>query len=154
MNTEDFSDSEWQDVLDEFRLLVVRAGYTDWDASAMEALADEIEDGSGARHDRVPVITPVEQLRRYAGAFMRYLKARSRYARDERFGQLGNLLHTEGGAPVEDFLVDFEGRDRPIFAGEDDPDGMIDVLARFLAELNGEDGTFWDNGPDGLGDEA
>jgi len=154
MDTENFSDGEWQEVFEEFRLLVVRAGYTDWDASAMDALADEIEDRDSARFDRVPRLFPVEQLRRYAGAFMLFLKARSRYARDERREQLGSLLHTEAGMPVEDFLVDISGRERPIFTDEDDPDGMINELGRFLAELNGEDGAFWDDAPDGGGDGA
>lgn len=43
---------------------------------------------------------------------MLFLKARSRYACDERLDQLGKLLHAEGGMPVEDFVVDFARRDR------------------------------------------
>ncbi len=146
MNVDDYSEAEWQDVLDEFRLLVVRAGYTEWDAATIEAIVEGYEDDDGARFDSIPTLPPVEQLRRYAAAFMRYLKARSRYARDERRVQLDNLLRTEAGAPVNDFLVDFEGRERSIFEIDDDPDAMIEELRRFLDELSGEDGRFWDEG--------
>lgn len=44
-NSEDFSENEWQAVFDEFRLFVVRAGYADWDASAMAFPADCLNDG-------------------------------------------------------------------------------------------------------------
>lgn len=153
MNREDFSDEEWQEVFDEFRLLVVRAGYSDWDASAMEALADETGEAGDTRYERVSALPAAGQLHRYAAAFMRFLKARSRTARDDRRGQLGRLLHSESGAPVEDFMVDFEGRERAIFGGDDDPDGMIATLANFLAELDGDDGAFWNEDiGDGEGD--
>lgn len=148
MNIEDFSEDEWQSVFDEFRLLVVRAGYADWDASAMDSLNDEADELTSARDDRPDVITAVDQLRRYSAAFSRFLKARSRYASEERLGQLGKLLETESGMPVEGFLVDFGRRDRAIFKGDDNPDAMIAILGRFLAELNGEDGTFWKEDPD------
>lgn len=151
MNSEDFNEDEWQDVFDEFRLLVVRAGYSDWDASAMEALADET-DARDRRYDRSEAMSQVEQLRRYTAAFMRFLKVRSRYAREERLGQLGKLLHTESGEPVTDFIVDFAGHDRLIFKGDDDPDAMIETLGRFLAELHGEDGAFWDDDSSGEAD--
>lgn len=152
MDSKEFSEEEWQEVFDEFRMLVVRAGYSDWDTSAMEALADETDEGDGRRYDRPSAIAPVEQLRHYAAAFRRFLKARSRAARSERLGQLGELLHTESGEPVQDFLVDFEGHDRAIFKGDDDPDGMIEMLGRFLDELDGKDGAFWTDGPGGDGD--
>lgn len=150
MNSEDFSEREWQDIFDEFRWLVVRAGYSDWDASAMDALADERDEGELVRRDRTGATPAVEQLRQYTTAFMRFLKARSRYASGPRLDQLGALLRTEDGSPVQDFMVDFEGRDRRIFEGDDNPDAMIETLARFLAELNGEDGAFW-NGDDEAG---
>lgn len=149
MNVDDYSEAEWQDILDEFRLLVVRAGYTEWDAATIEVIFEGYEDGDGSRFDRTPTPPPVEQLRRYVTAFMRYLKARSRYARDERRAQLTDLLRTEAGTPVDDFLVDFDGRERSIFEIDDDPDAMIELLGRFLDELNGEDGRFWNDSPKG-----
>lgn len=63
MNTEGFSEDEWQAVFDEFRLLVVRAGYADWDASAMELLADEADERPSTRDDRPVAIPAVDQLR-------------------------------------------------------------------------------------------
>ena len=153
MDTELFSDPEWQDVLDEFRILVSRAGYADWDAAAIEALDDEAEDGDGLRDERVRYVPPVEQLRRYARAFSLFLKVRSRDAQELRRVQLGNILRTADGAPVENVVVDFDGREQSVFAGEGDPDAMIAEIGRLLAELDGEDGAFWNDDADDRGDD-
>jgi hypothetical protein len=152
LDLQEFSEEDWRNILEEFRLLVVRAGYADWDASMAAALSEAEEDRE--RFDPLPRQPAVESLRNYTAAFMRYLKARSRYTLDERRHELGNLLHTTSGAPVEDFVLDIDGREYSIFAGEDDPDSMIEVLQRFLAELHGENTDFWTGSPGRRDDEA
>lgn len=154
MDTQEFSEEEWRSVLDEFRLLVVRAGYAAWDAAMIESLAEDDESSERLRIDREPTRPAVEDLRRYAGAFMRYLKSRSSYAYEERRGQLADLLHTADGAPVSRIVLNIEGEERPIFADSDGSDAMIEELGRFLGALDGEDGGFWENGTDDTEDGA
>ncbi|KPL66740.1 hypothetical protein SZ64_00650 [Erythrobacter sp. SG61-1L] len=43
MDLENYSDRDWQEVLDEFRLLVVRAGYAEWDGAMADALIESDE---------------------------------------------------------------------------------------------------------------
>ncbi|CAH0496439.1 hypothetical protein [Novosphingobium sp. CECT 9465] len=144
MDISEFSDGEWQEIFDELRLLVQRAGYGEWDRATIESLGDDFEDGERAPFDRLGMLPPHEQLERYTRNFISFLKLRSRPIREKQAERLAAFLRTESGAPVREIQVDFEGRDLPLFEGDDDPDGMIEELAMFLSEISGESTAFWD----------
>ena len=152
MQVQEFSNSEWRDIFDEFRLLVVRAGFAEWDNATAEAL-DDLND-TDAGKDRSFQQPPVEQLRRYAAEFMHFLKARSRWNLETKRAELGRLLRTEDGAPVHDFSVVFEERRQSLEERADETDAMIDLLNQFLAELHGERTDFWGAAPEGPEGEA
>lgn len=146
MNVDEFSQAQWRDILDELRLLVVRAGYADWDAAMAETLGEERAEIESRAFDGVPIRQSSHELRRYAEAFRRFLKARSRETLAERRRQLSSLLHTVDGEPVDQIVLSIDGRELPIGEGYDDPDAMIAELGRFLATITGEDDAFWEEG--------
>lgn len=152
MDTQDFTNDEWQDMLDEFRLLVMRAGFADWDAAMAVALNDfgdldgrRIPIGAEAAIFELPAI---ERLRLYARQFMTFLKSGSRWPIDENRARLAGLLRTENDTPVDNIFVSFNERREPIDARADDIAAMVDEIGRFLNELHGEDTGFWDDTPD------
>lgn len=154
MDTQDFTDDEWRDMLDEFRLLVVRAGFADWDA-AMALALDDFEGLDGRRFavgigGEAVVFDglPVERLRIYARQFMTFLKSGARWSVDENRGRLARLLRTENDTPVEGVFVSFDDQRAPIDARAGDITAMVDEVSRFLSEIYGEDTAFWDDEPD------
>lgn len=146
MDLKNYSDRDWQEVLDEFRLLVVRAGYAEWDSAMADVLIESDEEASVGRPGVAADILPLDELRRYVAAFMRLLKGRTGETLDMQRSSLGSLLRTTDGLPVTDFAVSFGDRggtrrlDESLHANT----AMIEELRRFLDELYGEDRDYWD----------
>lgn len=143
MQVDEFSEEEWQEIFDELRLLVQRAGYGDWDRATINSLSDDFEDGERAPFERRGLLPPHTQLERYTKDFIGFLRLRSKETQARQRTELAKLLQTESGAPVEDIRVDFEGRALLLDESEDDPDAMIAALNTFLHEIVGEETQFW-----------
>ncbi len=149
MDTREFSEEEWQDVFDEFRLLVQRSGYANWDL-AMELAIEERRAGAAdssieAADANEPALS---DLRLYASEFMLFLKSRSHWTLNQQRERLGSLLLTEEGDPVDTFEVEF-GEDRRSLSGEsEEVDAMIEFLRSFVAMIHGDDGGFWEDATD------
>ena len=155
MDLQNYSDRDWQEILDEFRLLVARAGFADWDRATADALIETGDDEPDRRDGFSADGAPLEQLRRYAGEFIRFLKARSRWTLDEDRRSLAHLLTATDGQPIDDFKVVFDDRDetRSLYERVDNTDAMIEELRWFIDELYGEDRDFWDDGAGADGDD-
>lgn len=147
MDTRDFSEAEWRDILDEFRLLVQRAGYADWDLAMALSIEEQRRDPErqleGARDQPT-----LDELRRYAGEFTRFLKSRSRWVLDQQHERLGSILLTDEGQPVVTVAVAF-GEDRSsLYERTNEIDAMIAALGLFIAEIHGDDSDFWEEATD------
>jgi hypothetical protein len=154
MDIDEFSETQWGEVLEELRLLVQRAGYADWDIAMAESLDEGRDrDGRASKDVKLAEGSAHQQLRRYTEEFMRFLKSRSRWTLEEHRRSLGRLLHTTDGAPVEDFTVVFDERERSLYEHTDQIEAMVDELNRFHAEIGGESTGFWidDDEPDDRG---
>lgn len=156
MDLQNYSDRDWQEILDEFRLLVARAGFADWDRATADALSETGDDELDRRDSFSADGAPLEQLRRYAVEFTRFLKARSRWTLDEDRRRLAHLLTATDGQQIDDIKVVFDDRDetRSLYERVDDTDAMIEDLGRFVDELYGEDRYFWDDGAGAEGDDS
>ncbi|MEO7690845.1 MAG: hypothetical protein ABIS51_16305 [Sphingomonas sp.] len=148
MDTRQFSEAEWRDIFDEFRFLVQRAGYADWDLAMELAIEERRIDSEDVRLEAAPDQPALDELRRYAGEFMRFLKSRSRWTLDQQRERLGNFLRTDEGQPVDTFAVAFGDDQRSLYERTDDIDAMIENLRRFVAEIHGDDSGFWDEATD------
>jgi hypothetical protein len=144
MGINEFSEAQWREVLEEFRLLVQRAGYADWDMAMAQSL-DEGRDRDVRAFEDVKLAgeSAHDQLRLYTEEFMRFLKSRSPWTLEEHSRSLGRLLHTTDGAPVEGFTVVFDERERSLYERSDQFEAMIEKLNRFHAEISGESTGFW-----------
>ncbi len=143
MQIDAFSEEEWQEIFDELRLLVQRAGYGEWDRATMDSLGDDSEDTLRAPFERRGMLPPHTQLERYTKDFIGFLRLRSKEAQARQRIMLSEFLQTESGAPVDDIRVDFEGRSLSLDESGDDPDAMIAALDTFLHEIAGENTAFW-----------
>ncbi len=134
--TDDFDEDDWQELLAELRLLVVSAGFIEWDSSMAAALEEEEEaDRGGARW----------QVIRYAKSFSMFLTVRSEANLERMRGELVELIRTDREQPVTDAIVrDREGeRSISVFAGRRS-DGVIAELRRFVDALLEDTGYFDD----------
>lgn len=143
MQVDEFSEEEWQEIFDELRLLVQRAGYGDWDRATIDSLSDDFEDVERAPFERRGMLPPHMQLERYTKDFIGFLRLRSKETRERQRNALEGLLRTETGTPVADVRVDVEGRALSLDESGDDPDAMIAALNTFLHEIAGEETQFW-----------
>lgn len=146
MDLESYSDSDWQEVLDEFRLLVARAGYAEWDGAMADALIESDEEPLDRRPGVAVDSSSLDELRRYVAAFMRLLKGRTGEALDKQRRSLSSLLRTTDGLPVTDFAVAFGDRGgmRRLDERLDGNAAMMEELRHFLDELYGEDRDYWE----------
>lgn len=132
---EDFDEDDWLEMFAELRLLVVNAGFMDWDASTVASLDEEEEGDASSRW----------QLIRYLKSFSTFLSVRSEENLDRMRGELEELVQTDRELPVRDVIV----RDRDDAMGVSvlegpSSDGLIDELRKFLNALR-EDTGYFDN---------
>lgn len=142
MDISEFDQEEWQQILDEFRLLVMQSGFSDWDSAMVQAL-DEAGVMDPDRELQSHTRSPVDQLRFYAREFTYFLKTRSNWAQDHRSNELSELLRTESGDVVKSCIVDFHGRRISLSETNGDIDKMINFLGQLQLELSGEPSQFW-----------
>ena len=103
MDPDAFDDEEWQFLLDELRMLVVRAGFADWDSAMAQCLTEPDEETAPV--DALIAPSPHTQLRNYTERFMRFLKVDSAWARERRRETLGSLVQTPDGLRAEGAVV-------------------------------------------------
>jgi hypothetical protein len=126
---EDFGTEDWRETLAELRLMVVGAGFSDWDAGAAGAL----EDNDDEYRD------PRRQLQRYAEGFVSFLKVRSEWNLARMQEQLGQILRDADDRPVTEAIVegDHEGELNDILGGPTSDD-LMDGMIAFLNAMNGD----------------
>ena len=138
---EEFNDRDWREVFAELRLMVVSAGFSEWDTAAAAAL-DESKD---ERVDR----RPRDQVLRYVRSFGSFLKVRSKENLDRMRSELGEILQSQDGEPVFQAEVPdlYDGRAGDILEGNAS-DELLNVVSAFANAVEGEDGYFDDDGAD------
>jgi inactivated superfamily I helicase len=131
---EDFEDSDWRATLAELRLLVVSAGFSDWDSAMAAGLAEKDEERQSPRDD----------LLEYARSFASFLKVRSAWNLRRVRAELADLVQDREGRPVtEALLIDDEGERHDLLGGEPS-DVLVETVTAFASAIAGDGGGYFD----------
>lgn len=134
--TDDFDENDWRELLAELRLLVVSAGFIEWDASMAAALEEDEEGDRGSSR---------WQVIRYAKSFLIFLSVRSDSNLERMRVELAELIRTEREQPVTDAIVrDRDGEEGASVLAGRPSDGAIAELRRFIDALVEDTGYFDD----------
>ena len=129
---EDFSEGEWQSILDELRILVIGSGFAQWDEAMMAALEEE-EDSIGAQ----------DTLVRYGRDFVMFLKVRSEASMRGMRDRLDGLVRQEGGEPVASVLLESRLDDsQELLSYGDTSDAFTIELSRIFSAIADRGGGF------------
>lgn len=150
MDSLDFDDDELQEIFSHLRILVIRAGYADWDKSTMDWLLErDFEEATEETAVRRRVI--LEEIIDYSNYFSEYLRVRSTSSIAAHKEMLSEVLHTNDGEKSVDsaILETDEGREQSLLQSDANVDKMLDVLNSFTALLEGQPNNFFDReGPE------
>ncbi len=128
----EFSDDEWNDLLDTLRIEVIRAGYADWDRSAFAAM--ETDGRAAAVED-------------YLTSLIRLLKIGSGPYRTGLRSALSNLVQDADGRPVaEAYLVDDEGYEQASLLDGRSTDQLLAGLTGVHDDLFSGGGGYYGGG--------
>lgn len=136
-----FDDDDWQELLAELRLIVIGAGFTDWDASMIRSLGEDRDDADLPLLDR-------DDSRRMLFSYIKglqvFLSVRSSRSLSRLQVEYQNLLEGEGRSDVR--LADpAGGRGISLFEGRPS-DHLVDEIEAFVRALNEDDSYF--DGPE------
>lgn len=134
----DFDEQDWTELFEEFRQLVITSGFSAWDQSMIEALAEDDE----------ILISGRALLLQYGFELTRFLKVRSQDNLSKLQTRMGEMIGTSDGGRVRGAVVrTLAGAELSVLSGEPSDD-LIRELSAFLFDVSGEDGGYFDD-PEG-----
>lgn len=137
----EFDDEDWHELLAELRLIVIGAGFADWDANMVRALQEESE-----QEDRL--VMGWDAARRalfdYAKGFRSFLSVRSARNLARLRGDFSDLVAGDHGGDV--LLADPSGELSVSLLEGQSSDALIAEIDAFVHALLEDDGYF--DGPE------